>query len=152
MTKGVRQGCIASPDLFVTCTEKAMRDADVDTYGIKVGGTPISNLPYVDDTVLLETSVEDIDKLATAIYVTGKVMNLKLNVKKTKLLVAEAEEKEYNITLDGEEVEQVDHFKYLGSVKTSNAHCVANIKARIGMAKGRMIELQDLWNDRNLPT
>ncbi|XP_072021402.1 uncharacterized protein [Amphiura filiformis] len=60
MTKGVRQGCIASPYLFVTYTEKAMRDADVDTYGIKVGGIPISNLRYADDTALLETSVEDI--------------------------------------------------------------------------------------------
>ena len=140
MTKGVRQGCIASPYLFVTFTEKAMRDADVDTYGIKVGGVPISNLRYADDTALLETSVEDIERLATAIDVTGKDMNLKLNVKKTKLLVAEAEEKEYNITIDGEEVEQVNHFKYLGSVKTSNANCTADIKARIGMAKGRMNE------------
>ena len=147
MTKGVRQGCIASSYLFVTYTEKAMRDADVDTYGIKVGGIPISNLRYADDTALLETSVEDIERLATAIDVTGKDMNLKLNVKKTKLLVAEAEEKEYNITIDGEEVEQVNHFKYLGSVKTSYANCTADIKARIGMAKGRMIELQDLWNE-----
>ncbi|XP_072021391.1 uncharacterized protein [Amphiura filiformis] len=79
-------------------------------------------------------------------------MNLKLNMKKTKHLVTGAVEKEYNITIDGEEVEQVDHFKYLGSVKTSNANCTADIKASIGMAKGRMIELQDLWNDRNLPT
>jgi len=77
-------------------------------------------------------------------------MNLKLNVKKTKLLVAEGEPKEYNIKIDGEDVEQVSHFKYLGSVKTSTANCTADIKARIGMAKGRMIELQDIWNDRNL--
>ncbi|XP_072046467.1 uncharacterized protein [Amphiura filiformis] len=90
--------------------------------------------------------------MATAIDETGKDMNLKLNVRKTKLLVAEAVEKEYNITIDGEKVEQVDHFKYLGSVKTSNANCTADIKARIGMSKGSMIELQDLWNDRNLPT
>ena len=79
-------------------------------------------------------------------------MNLKLNVKKTKLLVAEGEEKVYNIKIDGEEVEQVSHFKYLGSVKTSTANCTADVKARIGMAKGRMIELQDLWKDRNLTT
>ncbi|XP_072028381.1 uncharacterized protein [Amphiura filiformis] len=128
MTKGVRQDCIASPYLFVTYTEKAMRDADVDTYGIKVGGIPISNLCYADDTALLESSVEDIEKLATAMYVTGKDMNLKLNVKKTKLLVAEPgrrhgrgrRKRVYNIRTYGEEVEQVDHFKYLGSMKTLN--------------------------------
>ncbi|XP_072022408.1 uncharacterized protein [Amphiura filiformis] len=115
-----------------------------------VGAIPISNLPYADDAALLKTSVEDIERLATAIDVTGKDLNLKLNVKKTKL--AQAEGKEYNITIDREEVEQVNHFKYLGSVKTSNANCTAGGKARIGMAKGRMIELQDLRSDRNLAT
>ncbi|XP_072039568.1 uncharacterized protein [Amphiura filiformis] len=124
----------------------------IQTYSIKVDGILISNLRYGDDTTLLKTSVEDIERLATAKDITGKDMNLKLNVKKTKLLVAEAEGKENNIKIDGEKVEHVNYFKYLGSVKTSNANCTADIKARIGMAKGRMIELQDLWNDRNLAT
>ncbi len=54
--------------------------------------------------------------------------------------------------IDGEEVEHVSHFKYLGSVKTSTTNCTADVKARIRMAKGRMIKLQDLWKDRNLTT
>ena len=37
-------------------------------------------------------------------------------------------------------------------MKTSTANCTADIKARTGMAKGRMIDLQDLWTDHNLPT
>ena len=152
MTKGVRQGCIASPYLFVTYTEKAMRDAGVENYGIKIGGIPCSNFRYADDTALLEKSVDGIERLTTAINETGKEMNLELNVKKTKLLVAESKPKEYNIKIDGEDVEQVSHFKYIGSVKTANVNCTADIKARIGMAKGRMMELQDLWNDRNLST
>ena len=40
--KGARQGCIVSPHLFVTYTEKGMRDAETSTFGIKVGGIPIS--------------------------------------------------------------------------------------------------------------
>ena len=106
-----------------------------------------SNYRYADDTALLENSAEGIERLTTAINETGKDMNLKLNVKKTKPLVAEGEPKEYNSKIDGEDVEQVNHFKYLGSVKTATANCTADIKARIGMAKGRMIELQDIWND-----
>ena len=42
--KGVRQGCILSPHLFSLYTEKIMRDADVDSFGIKIGGQKISNL------------------------------------------------------------------------------------------------------------
>ncbi|XP_072021635.1 uncharacterized protein [Amphiura filiformis] len=51
-------GCIASPYLFMTYTEKPMRDVDVDTYSIKVGGIPISYIRYADDSELLETYVE----------------------------------------------------------------------------------------------
>ncbi len=54
----------------------------------------------------------------------------------------------YNIKIGRREVEHVSHFKYLGSVKTSTANCTADVKARIGMAKGRMIELQDQWKDK----
>ena len=141
MTKGVRQGCIASPYLFVTYTEKAMRDAGVEQYGVKIGGIPISNLRYADDTALLETSEEGIEQLTSAINTTGKEMNLKLNVKKTKLLVTEAEPNSHIISIDGEVVEQVKQFKYLGSVKTSNANCTTDVRSRIGMAKGRMTEI-----------
>ena len=150
--KGVRQGCIASPHMFVSYTEKVMRDADVNQYGIKVGGTPISNLRYADDTALFETSEEDIERLTSAVNDAGRKLNLKLNVKKTKLLTTGEEQPVHNISIDGEDVEQVSRFKYLGSEKTTSASCTADIRARIGMAKGRMIELQDLWNDRNLTT
>lgn len=79
-------------------------------------------------------------------------MNLRLNVKKTKVLVAGKSDEEYKIVIDGESVEQVESFKYLGSTKTATATCSGDIKCRIAIAKRRMIELQDLWNDRNITT
>ena len=76
---------------------------------------------------------------------------MRLSVKKTKLLVEGADPDEvHNIVIHGETVEQVDHFKYLGSTKNNNANCSEDIKARISTAKKRMIDLQVLWNDRNL--
>ena len=74
-----------------------------------------------------------------------------LNVKKTKLLVAGVDPDEvHNIEIDGETVQQVDHFKYLGSTKYNDANCSKDIKSRIAIGKRRMIDLQVLWNDRNL--
>ena len=78
-------------------------------------------------------------------------LNLKLNVKKTKLLVAgKSEDAKFNIKIDEEEVEEVESFKYLGSVKKGNASCTTDIKSRIAIAKRRMIDLQELWKDKNL--
>ena len=61
--KGVRQGCILSPHLFSLYTEKIMRDAEVNNFGIKIGGQKISNLRYADDTALCADNHEDICKL-----------------------------------------------------------------------------------------
>ena len=78
-------------------------------------------------------------------------MNMRLNVKKSKLLVAGADPDEvHNIQIDSETVEQVENFKYLGSTKYNNANCSKDIKSRIAIAKKRMADLQVLWNDRNL--
>ena len=65
-------------------------------------------------------------------------------------MVAGTLKEEHNITIDSEKVEQVESFKYLGSTKTTTAACSGDIKSRIAIAKWRMIELQDIWNDRNL--
>ena len=150
--KGARQGCIVSPHLFVTYrpTEKGMRDAEASSFGITVGGKAISNLRYADDTALIENSKEALEHLTRNVNEVGKQLNLKLNVKKTKLMVAGSLKEEHNITIDGEKVEQVKSFKYLGSTKTTTAACSGDIKSRIAIAKRRMIELQDIWNDRNL--
>ena len=79
--------------------------------------TPISNLRYADDTALIERSHEIIEQLTKSVNEVGKNLHLKLNVKKTKVLVAGRAKEECNIMIDGEKVEQVECFKYLGLTK-----------------------------------
>ena len=149
--KGARQGCILSPYLFVTYTESGMREADVSSYGINIGGSSISNLRYADDTALIETSRDGIKSLTHAVNEAGKHLNLHLNVKKTKLLVTgNTPKSDDDITVDGDTVEEVDKFKYLGSVKSHTASCTSDIKTWIAISKQRIVDLQELWNDRNI--
>ena len=102
-----------SPHLFVTYIEKGVCDVKVSKYRIKFGGT--KKLRRRNCTAYQQCEWSRNSR-------TG--MNLGLNVKKKKLLVAGADpDQVHNIEIDGETVEQVDHFKYLGSTKYSNANC-----------------------------
>jgi len=65
VSKGVRQGCILSPDLFGLYGEQTMRDAEIDDIdmGVKIGGRLINNLRYADDTTLAATNKNDLEQL-----------------------------------------------------------------------------------------
>ena len=147
--KGVRQGCILSPHLFSVYTEKIMRDAEVGNFGIKIGGRNISNLRYADDTALCADSHDDICQLLNNINTEGKLKNMKLNAKKTKVMYV-GKGQYQDIEIDGQVLERVSNFIYLGSLKTSNGHCGADVARRIGMAKSKMIDLKNIWKDKDL--
>ena len=127
-----------------------MRDAEASSFGITVGGKAISNLRYDYDTALIENIKETLERLTKNVNEVGKQLNLKLNVKKTKLMVSGSLKEVHNITIDGEKVGQDESFKYLGSTETTTAACSSDIKSRIAVAKWGLIELQDIWNDTNL--
>ena len=98
---------IVSPHLFVTYTEKGMRDAETSYFGITIGGTAISNLRYADDTALIENSKEALEHLTKNVNEVGKQLNLKLNIKKTKLMVTGSLKEEHNITIDGKKLSEL---------------------------------------------
>ena len=59
---------------------------------------------------------------------------------------------EHNIIkVKGIQLEKVDHFKYLGSIKSSDGTCLQDIKTRIAMAKQKMLQLNNIWKDRGIP-
>ena len=147
--KGVRQGCILSPHLFSCYTEKIMRDAEVENFGIPIGGRPISNLRYADDTALIANNHEDICELLERINEEGKLKNMKLNAKKTKVMYV-GKNPYKDIVIDGVVLERVADFIYLGSSKASDGSCSHDIKRRIAQAKTKMISLKNIWKDKDL--
>jgi hypothetical protein len=61
---------------------------------------------------------------------------MKENVRKTKSMVVSREEGPMvNITTDGQEIEQVKTFKYLGVIMPENGTCIEEVKSRFGMAE-----------------
>ncbi|GFO19285.1 retrovirus-related pol polyprotein from type-1 retrotransposable element r2 [Plakobranchus ocellatus] len=84
--RGVRQGCVLSPDLFSLCSEIIMRNLE-NHPGIKVGGQNINNLRYADDTVLISENKEDLQKLLNIFEEESRKKGLELNSKKTEMML-----------------------------------------------------------------
>ncbi|GFO24253.1 retrovirus-related pol polyprotein from type-1 retrotransposable element r2 [Plakobranchus ocellatus] len=84
--RGVRQGCVLSPDLFSLYSEIIMRNLE-NHPGIKVGGQNINNLRYVDDTMLIAENKEDLQKLLNIVEEESRKKGLELNGKKTEVMV-----------------------------------------------------------------
>ena len=114
--QGVRQGCILSPYLFNIYAEYIMRRAyDGVTGQMSVGGRKINNLRSADDTTLIAKSSDELQDIIDRVKASSEEFGLHLNVKKTKTMVCRGDANQ-QVKVDGEVVEQVDTFNFLGSL------------------------------------
>ena len=93
--------------------------------GIKISGRNINNLRYADDTALMAESEEALKSLLMKVKVESGKVGLKLNIQKTKIMASGP------ITswqIDGETVETVTDFIFLGSKITAESDCSHEIK------------------------
>ena len=93
--------------------------------GIKIAGRNINNLRYTDDTILMAESEEELKSLLMKVKEESEKFGLKLNIQKTKIMASGP------ITwwqVDGETVETVADFIFLGSKVTADVDCSYEIK------------------------
>ena len=121
--KRVHQGCVLSPCIFNFYAEYIMRNAGLEETqaGIKIAGRNINHLRYADDITLMAESEEEQKSLLMKVKEESKNVGLKLNIQKTKVMASGP------ITsweLDGETVETVSDFVFLGGSKiTADGDC-----------------------------
>jgi len=74
---------------------------------------------------------------------------MKINVKKTKVMcISRQGGRKVRILIDGQKVEQVNHFKYLGSVISEDGYCEKDVRCRITMAKNAFMEKKKLLTSK----
>ncbi|GFO04706.1 retrovirus-related pol polyprotein line-1 [Plakobranchus ocellatus] len=133
--RGVRQGCVMSPDLVNLYSEIILRNLD-GISGLKINGDNLNNLRYVDDTVLIAEYGKQLQKLLDTVALESERMGLSLNVKKTECMVIskKSSNPKCNLVSKGEKIKQVTKFKHLGYLITSDGRCTSEISKRIAMA------------------
>ncbi|GFS07545.1 endonuclease-reverse transcriptase [Elysia marginata] len=123
--------------------------------GINIGGRDITNLRYAYDTALLSDNLTSMKRILHRVNNAGQQAGLLLNAKITKVMHIPASKESSNvepdIKIDRTSLENVDNFKYLGSIKTSDGTCSKDIYKRIAMAKQGMVSLNNIWKDKSIP-
>ena len=115
--------------------------------GIKIAGRNINNLRYEDDTTLMAESEEELKGLLMKVKEESEKAGLKLNVQKTKIMASSP------ITsgqIDGEKVEVVIGFIFLGSKITANGAYSHKIKAHFLLGRKAMTNLESILKSRDI--
>ena len=115
-----------------------MRNARLDEAqaGIKIAGRNINNLRYADDITLMAESKEELKSLLIKVKEESEKLGLKLNIQKTKIMASSP------ITswqLDGETMETVRDFIFLGSKITADGDCTHEIKRCLLQPRSRLL-------------
>ena len=130
-----------------------MRNAGLEEAhaGIKIAGRNINNLRYADDTILMAESEEELKSLLMKVKEESEKVGLKLNIQKTKIM-ASCPTTSWEI--DGEAVETVSDFIFLGSKITADGDYSHEIKRDLLLGRKVMTNLDSIFKSRDitLPT
>ena len=151
VTTGVRQGCLLSPFLFLLAVDWIMTNA---TKGKRNGiqWTPfvqLDDLDFADDIALLSHSHSQTQDKATNIEHRAAETGLRISTKKTKVLKANTSNKD-PVLIQGQALEEVSSFTYLGSTVDSSGGTDLDVQARIGKARTAFVMLETIWKQGNI--
>ena len=126
-----------------------MRNARLDEAqtGIKIAGRNINNLRYADDVTLMAESEEELKNLSMKVKEMSEKDGLKLNIQKTKIMASGP------ITswqIDGEKMETVTDFIFLGSQITMDGDCSHEIKRHLLLGRKAMTNLDSVLKSRDI--
>ena len=126
-----------------------MRNAGLDEAqaGIKIAGRNINNLRYADDITLMPESEEELKSFLMKVKEESEKVDLKLNIQKTKIMTSGP------ITsweIDGETVETVSDFIFLGSKITADGDCSCEIKRCLLLGRKVMTNPDSILKNKDI--
>ena len=143
--------------MLISIADYIMRNAGLEEAqgGIKIAGRNINNLRYADDTILMAENEEELKSLLMKVKEQSEKVGIqkfkKLNIQKTKIV---ASRPTASWQIDGETMETVTDFIFLGSKITKDGDCSHEIKRCMLLGRKVMTNLDSILKSRDstLPT
>ncbi|XDV50755.1 hypothetical protein PO909_019770 [Leuciscus waleckii] len=142
ISSGVRQGCVAAPDLFNCIIDHLMSRVCERVPGVSFGSYHLTDLEYADDTILLSTSYSQLRDALCIYCEEAEKLGLQVSWTKTKFMYVGDRPHPPSLRLGNNIVEPVKNFVYLGSIVTDNGDLKPEITRRRALAASA---LQSLW-------
>ena len=149
----MRQGCILSPPIFSMYTETIMckveADGELTSFNaVKMHGKEVKELRHADDTVLFAQKPEGLRRLLQSVKTHSESSGLHLNAKKTKIMDLD-KSPTTTIDVDGEQLENVNNFVYLGSRIDADGKSSPDIRRRITITISKLNTMAPLWKSQS---
>ncbi|KAK3526236.1 hypothetical protein QTP70_018714 [Hemibagrus guttatus] len=134
---GLRQGCPLSPVLFIVFMDRISRRSQ-GLEGVRFGDHRISSLIFADDVVLLASSGLDLQHALGHFAAECEAAGMRVSTSKSEAMVLDWKKVACTLQVGGEVLPQVEEFKYLGVLFTSEGKMDREIDRRIGAAAAVM--------------
>ena len=114
---------------------------------IKIAGRNINNLRYADDNTLMAENKEELKSLLIKVKEESKNAGLKLNIHKTKIMASSPIP---SWQIDGEKIETVTDFIFLGPKITADGDCSQEMKRRLFLRRKAMTNLNSILKSKDI--
>ena len=143
---GVRQGDPISPKLFTAAIKDIFRKAEL-TDGIDMDGETMTDLRFADDVALLRKTPQQMESQLNTLNNISKTVGLKMHKGKTKFMINYPNQD--SLCIENEEIEKVEHYKYLGQTRTLERPQKRKSNVGSGQAGVVLEETERFFSTRN---